>query len=99
MRPNHPTTGEHMTAVLLQAPCRGWKHILPVPLRVCPKRNLLVALPALCVIGVVASAAFAAVPAPAKVDALALSRHIDQAINQRLEAEQIKPSPLAADAE
>ena len=34
-----------------------------------------------------------------KLDAAALSRYIDQAIDQRLDAEKVKPSPRADDAE
>src|SRR5260370_18667813 len=85
MRPNHPRRGDHMTAALLP---RVWQ-----------KRNLLAALETLCIMGIAATAAFASEPAAIKVDALTLSRHIDQAITKRLAAEQIKSSPVADHAE
>lgn len=100
-----------MTTVLLRNDLsfhdltRRWMQHLQVLLRpslrarAWRKRNLLAALEALCILGMTATAAFAAVPATAKVDALTLSRHIDQAINKRLEADHVKPSPLADDAE
>src|SRR6266849_5934446 len=67
--------------------------------RVWQKRNLLAALETLCIMAIAARAAFASEPAALKVDALTLSRHIDQAIAKRLETEKIKPSPVADDAE
>jgi hypothetical protein len=67
--------------------------------RVWQKRNFLAVLETLCIMAIAATTAFASEPAATKVDALTLSRHIDQAITKRLEAEKIKPSPVADDAE
>ncbi|HLJ93901.1 MAG TPA: DUF1549 and DUF1553 domain-containing protein [Gemmataceae bacterium] len=75
-----------MTATLLQ-PTHG------------PKRAFLVALQTLCVLAGTAAAGTTAAPTSAPVDAATLARHIDQAIDKRLDAEHIKPSPLADDAE
>jgi hypothetical protein len=98
-----------MTPVVLRAACSGCRQNLQMPARiaylprphvriprVCQK-NLLAALAVLCVLGMTAAAE---VPhAPVKVAAPALSQRIDQAIGKRLQAEQIRPSPLADDAE
>jgi hypothetical protein len=62
-----------------------------------PKKKLLAALAMLCLpeISIPAEAPRAAV----KLDAAQLAQHIDRAINTRLQAEKIKPSPRADDAE
>jgi hypothetical protein len=70
--------------------------MLPVS-RVWRKKNLLALLAGLCLPGIVTPAE--APHASMKLDATQLAQRIDQAINRRLQAEKIKPSPLADDAE
>jgi hypothetical protein len=74
-----------MTAILLQNP-RLWR-----------KMNLLAVVALLGLPGFVTPAE--APHADGKLDAAQLAKRIDQAINKRLQAEKIKPSPLADDAE
>jgi Protein of unknown function (DUF1549)/Protein of unknown function (DUF1553) len=58
------------------------------------------ALAILLILGTAVPAAHSATPSSATdVDEAALAQRIDQAIGQRLQAERIKPSPLADDAE
>jgi hypothetical protein len=98
-----------MTPALFHAACPGRKQNLTgriiypprprIPIRrVRQDRKLLAALAVLlCILQTAAGAGI--LPAPVGADATTLSRRIDQAIGKRLEADQIRPSPLADDAE
>ena len=69
---------------------------LPVPC-VWLRKSFLTVLAVLSVPGIAIPAE--GPPAAVKLDAAQLAQHIDQAINTRLQAEKIKPAPLADDAE
>src|SRR5690349_19496925 len=87
-----------MTAVLMQAlaPVANRDQRRP---RIRRKKQVVIVLGAACLMAMGAMAAPAGVPTPAKPEVPALSQRIDQEINKRLQAEGIKPSPIADDAE
>src|SRR5690242_15850565 len=97
-----------MTRPLLPLACPGWNQgssariTYPHPphsavRRLRPDRNLISVAVLLGSLQMEAAAAVISPVVPA--DATTLSERIDQAIGKRLEAEKIRPSPLADDAE